>query len=77
MELCHQQAGGAEAQDQLTTMEGAGNTDNVKKDVGMRRKFRLSFHLGCPVTMQLLDILFYVIVNCSIYESNINISTLQ
>lgn len=53
MELCHQQAGGAEAQDQLTTMEGAGNTDNVMKDVGMRRKFRLSFHLGCPVTMQL------------------------
>lgn len=53
MELCHQQAGGAEDQDQLTMMEGAENTDNVMKEVGMRRKFRLLFLLGRPVTMQL------------------------
>lgn len=52
MELCHQQAGGAEDQDQLTMMEGVENTDNVMKEVGMR-KFRLLFHIGCPVTMQL------------------------
>lgn len=53
MELCHQQAGGAEDQGQLTTMEAVENTDNVMKGVGTRRKSRLSFHVGCPVTMQL------------------------
>lgn len=34
MELCHQQAGGAEGQDQLTIMEGVENIDNVMKGVG-------------------------------------------
>lgn len=53
MELYQQQAGGAEDQDQLTVMEGVENTDNVMKRVGMRRKFRLLFHIGCPATMQL------------------------
>lgn len=52
MELCHQQAGGAEDQDQLIMMEGVENTDNVMKEVGKRRKFRLLFLLGRPVTMQ-------------------------
>lgn len=53
MELCHQQAGGAEDQGQLTMMEAVENTDNVMKGVGMRRKFRLLFHIRCPVTMRL------------------------
>lgn len=52
MELCHQQAGGAEDQDQLVVMEGVENTDNVMKEVGMRRKFRLLFLSGCPMTVQ-------------------------
>lgn len=52
MELCHQQTGGAEAQDQLTIMAGVESTDNVMKEVGIRRKCGLLFHVGCPVTMQ-------------------------
>lgn len=52
MELCHQQAGGAEDQDQLIMLAGVENTDTVVKEVGMRRKFRLGCLLGRPVSPQ-------------------------
>lgn len=53
MELCHQQAGGAEDEGQLT-LKRLWRTQPMMKEVGKRRKFRLLSHLGCPVTMQLL-----------------------
>lgn len=73
MELCHQQAGGAEDQDQLTMMEGVENTDNVMKE---REVWAfISCRMSCDYAAK-LDVLFYLIVNCRIYESKGNTSTM-